>query len=219
MIDWIFQIGLSNAFVALLLAFAALIVGMRAKRAQLAHVLWLFVLIKLITPPLVNLPVASFRQVEPTTAVTGDDAVLTLLAMETSESEAPQSTTIFERVSDWWQRSQSTLAVLWILGSLAMVGRSFVLVRRFHRLLQESQVESTSELNSVAASLARELGLKQVPAVLMTTARISPMVWWVGGRVHVVMPVELMRTLKPAEWRMVLAHELAHVYRRDYSRC
>jgi beta-lactamase regulating signal transducer with metallopeptidase domain len=51
------QAGLSNALMAAGLALAAFGVGRLSRRPALAHALWLLVLLKLVTPPLVRVPV------------------------------------------------------------------------------------------------------------------------------------------------------------------
>lgn len=53
MIDLLLTVGLSNACLVLLLAIAAMLVGTRFERPHLAHLLWLLVFVKLVTPPLV----------------------------------------------------------------------------------------------------------------------------------------------------------------------
>ena len=57
MTDFLFQMGLSNACFSLALAIVAMIVGATAKRPHLAHLLWLLVFVKLVTPPIVTIPV------------------------------------------------------------------------------------------------------------------------------------------------------------------
>ena len=57
MIDLLIQIGLSNVCIALVLAIIALVVERSFKRPQLSYLLWLLVFIKLLTPPLVSIPV------------------------------------------------------------------------------------------------------------------------------------------------------------------
>src|SRR5262245_49854386 len=48
---------LSNVLLALLLAVVASFVQRRLRRPALAHILWVLVLVKLVTPPLVSVPV------------------------------------------------------------------------------------------------------------------------------------------------------------------
>ena len=57
MMDSLFQTGLSNACISLALALIATAVGALTKRARVAHLLWLLVFVKLITPPVVTIPV------------------------------------------------------------------------------------------------------------------------------------------------------------------
>jgi beta-lactamase regulating signal transducer with metallopeptidase domain len=51
------ETGLSNVLVAFLLAVIAAVVGRWGRRPALAHGLWLLVLVKLVTPPLVAVPI------------------------------------------------------------------------------------------------------------------------------------------------------------------
>jgi beta-lactamase regulating signal transducer with metallopeptidase domain len=57
-VDTVLQAVVSNALVASLLAVPAAAVSYRMRRPALAHGLWLLVLIKLVTPPLWNVPVS-----------------------------------------------------------------------------------------------------------------------------------------------------------------
>ena len=54
---WLVTMGLTNAALALPLAAVAFIVGRWSRRPALAHVLWVVVLLKLLTPPMVEVPV------------------------------------------------------------------------------------------------------------------------------------------------------------------
>ena len=55
--SWLLIVGLKNAILVAPLALLALGIGRYSKRPALAHVLWLIVLVKLLTPPLVDVPV------------------------------------------------------------------------------------------------------------------------------------------------------------------
>src|SRR6516165_5417908 len=52
----VLEVGLSNAVLAGLLALVAAVVSRVARRPALAHSLWLLVLLKLVTPPLLRVP-------------------------------------------------------------------------------------------------------------------------------------------------------------------
>ncbi|MCC2667831.1 MAG: peptidase family protein, partial [Armatimonadetes bacterium] len=64
--------------------------------------------------------------------------------------------------------------------------------------------------------LARKLGMSQRPAVLELEALASPLL--IAGRPPVVvLPTALLHSCSEAECRLMLAHELAHVQRRDLA--
>ena len=58
MTDLLVQIGLSNLLLSGVLAGLAYAVHRRGRYPTLAHLLWVFVLVKVVTPPLFTLPVA-----------------------------------------------------------------------------------------------------------------------------------------------------------------
>ena len=58
--------------------------------------------------------------------------------------------------------------------------------------------------------------MKPVPTIRTTRAQLSPLVWWVGGKVRVVIPQSLFDQMDVQYSQWILAHELAHVCRRDY---
>src|SRR4029453_13556267 len=62
--SWLVMACLKNAFLALPLVLAALAVGRLSRRPAFAHVLWVLVLVKLITPPLVDVPLGWKLDVE-----------------------------------------------------------------------------------------------------------------------------------------------------------
>lgn len=59
--SWLIETALANAAVAILLAAVISLVGRRVRRPAVLHVLWVLVLVKLVTPPLlpINIPVPS----------------------------------------------------------------------------------------------------------------------------------------------------------------
>jgi len=91
-----------------------------------------------------------------------------------------------------------------------------VRARFFHRFLLGASSEAPATLQHEASEIARILGLAAVPAIYTTDALISPMVCWSGGGVRVYIPSALLTSMEPAQSRWILAHELAHVRRRDH---
>ncbi|HVS39937.1 MAG TPA: M56 family metallopeptidase, partial [Gemmataceae bacterium] len=81
--ETLLRIGLSNAVAALLLALVVLAVACLWRRPAVLHALWLLVLIKLVTPPLVWLP-------EPWTAADSPPAPPTVASTAQAESAKAQ---------------------------------------------------------------------------------------------------------------------------------
>jgi hypothetical protein len=72
------------------------------------------------------------------------------------------------------------------------------------------------ELQEQAERIARRLGLASTPAIRTVSAHLSPLVWWIGGRVRIFIPRALLDQMEAHDWQWILAHELAHVRRRDH---
>jgi hypothetical protein len=68
----------------------------------------------------------------------------------------------------------------------------------------------------MANDVASELGKPLTAELLLSRAKLPPFVWWLGRRPQIVLPQKIMESLPPIEQRLVIAHELAHVHRKDY---
>ncbi len=228
MTELLLQIGLSNALFSLLLAFIALVLGLAFRRPQLTYVLWLLVLVKLLTPPVVSVPLApALWQATPGAAA---QPALKQPALSSPGLVGPAepadhaylagSGTTASRLStravNWLAAARTWLPPLLLLGSLLALAWSAVRVAGFHRRLAAEAEPAPAELQGVAAAIARRLSLRHVPGVYTTAAHLSPLVWWLRGRLAIVIPAELLQQLDAGQQQLVLAHELAHVRRRDY---
>ena len=108
------------------------------------------------------------------------------------------------------------LVGLWLAGTAAVLGWTLARTLRFHRSLLSASEPARPEVQRLARDVARRLGLAAAPAVYATRAQLSPMVWWAGGKVQVLIPSTLLAEMDGSELRCILAHELAHVRRRDH---
>lgn len=270
MIETLLQSGFSNAAFALVLSIIAILVGRGGKRAHLAHAIWVLVFIKLLTPPVVSLPVIEWpfagwanqtarnQLLDDETADARRDSLFSASPFSDStvwpelpeEKESgdfntgnvvPESdlaklgvgTRIqntnaensppVETGSQWRQAIAGMYMTLrpwilasWILGAGIVFARSLHRAFRFDRLLRNHVEPASQELLDEAHQLGWQLGLKRMPKVVTTRANLAPMVWWTGGEVRVILPAGLLESMDRSEWRLVLAHELAHVRRGDY---
>ena len=107
------------------------------------------------------------------------------------------------------------LASLWLSGSLAWFMLAASRILRFGRLLRNARA-APAALVEETRLVAKRLGLARTPDVVVIAARISPLVWALGRRSRLVLPEELSASLTREELRTLIAHELAHLRRRDH---
>jgi beta-lactamase regulating signal transducer with metallopeptidase domain len=190
------QLAASNLLASLCLAIAAYAVHRRGRYPVLAHLLWVLVLVKIVTPPLLTFSMAPIA------------GLATLPSGAPAERLSITSAAIDVGVAG--------LLLLWGLGSLLVLATSLWRIHRFDRLLRATSVAAPAEVQVIATQLAQRLDLRSTPAIFTTKARISPMTWWAGRGVRVVIPEALAGEIGEVQLRWVLAHELAHVKRRDH---
>ncbi|MDE2721231.1 M56 family metallopeptidase [Candidatus Palauibacter polyketidifaciens] len=205
MTDMILQIGASKLAISMGLAGLAWVAARRCGKPSLAHGLWLLPLAVLLVPPFVSIPVWS-GGVDPVGPVA---AIGSLRAQPTPSAAAT--------LLGWVREGgEEALVWLWLAGTAAVLGWTLVRTLRFHRSLLSASEPAPLEVRRLAREIARRLGLTATPAVYATRAQLSPMVWWAGGQVRVLIPSKLLAEMEESELRCVLAHELAHVRRRDH---
>ncbi len=238
----LWEIVLSNTLLVVVLAAGVAVAGRFWKNPLGLHLLWLLVLLKFITPPLmvIGLPLP----VEPSTAVS-DHAVspspgteVTSPGEDVSSSNEMMSAAMDRQIGPLL--SEKTVAHpdavvyappqvaprerfpwlivltwIWCLGIVCTVLWQARRILRFQRLLRAAEPAS-SDLLQMAAEVGQQLGLRQVPAIRMLPVRISPLVWSPGFRPQLVLPMDLFQRLEPAAQSSILAHELAHVRRKDH---
>ncbi len=210
MVGWI----ISNTLVGGLIAVLAFATDRWARRPALAHVLWVLVLIKLLTPPIVTLPIA----VDPSrltwlsdqwaghnrVADSRDDARMSSvgIALGTSQT-APRP--------GGSQSAVITIAVVWPGVSLLLSLWVALSARRLNGLINRNGRLDAAATQQVAALSAA----RRAPPVWLVTAVISPMLVGVGRGTRIVFPATLWSTLDGDSRRLLLVHELEHWRRCD----
>ncbi|MDE2796534.1 MAG: M56 family metallopeptidase [Gemmatimonadota bacterium] len=207
MTGFLLQIAASKLALSIALAAMVWLVQRCAARPAIVHSLWLLVLGSLLVPAVVPLRVLPERaEVEAVVApVEGAGA-----AHDTGMSR-------HEMGPQRWLRGngESLMVLAWFLGSIGFFGWTLVRTVRFQRKLMRAARPAT-RLRRHAAEIGGNLGLRRVPRIYTTHARLRPMVWWTGGRVRILIPSMFPAELDETELRALLAHELAHVRRRDH---
>ena len=234
------DIVVSNCLVAAALAGGVSLLGRCWKNPAALHLLWVFVLLKLVTPPVLTLPIAwpqahapiaaaeqeSNRNREPVSRVEhppvehvssaeirpSEGTLEAPASAATNGPDAAVAPSVAEgRVVPWLVVVTWTWSVGIALFAFAQAYR----ILRFRRLLRAAEPAPSGVLE-MAERAARRIGLRRVPRIVMLPVRIAPLVWSLSGRPRVVLPAALFDRLDRAAQGAILAHELAHVRRKDH---
>jgi RND family efflux transporter MFP subunit len=249
-VDAIFYAGLYNAAWTVILALAAA-AGARWWRSlpAVGHALWLLVLLKLVTPSLVQfaLPYTDVRARDgrapiapieprvhaPTARPPVDLGPAVSVRVAASNGRPPEashqggvtgrSALSLPPVPRHPARSEITskkvvpvLALSWLLGAVVCWSVVGLNSARFRRMIRSAR-PAPAALSARIGQVAERLGLRNIPTACLLPVRMSPMVWVpLAGPPHLVLPEELWGLLDATQQDAILAHELAHLKRRDH---
>jgi WD40 repeat protein/beta-lactamase regulating signal transducer with metallopeptidase domain len=105
--------------------------------------------------------------------------------------------------------------VVWLGGAALWLLITLCRVLRFQRLLRHAK-PAPEPLQEEAARIAKHLGLASCPRIWLIPGPVPPLLWAVGGRARLFFPQTLLPRLEDTERATLLAHELAHLARRDH---
>ncbi len=269
-------VGLSNAIVATGLAIIVLAVTRFWRHAALAHLLWMVVLVKLVTPPIFDLKISipvphdstvavatdSSRSMPPTDVdhadidskfeerfalqnetsrvgsngelvathdlpnylamdeVMASDSVFAIEQAQATVTDTPGPTRLEDQsalvnITAAWRKWSGVLAAVWLTGSLMMAAVALLRLYRFRRLIRRAAI-ATREVRDEVASVLEKTRVRSAPDVRVTGARIVPLIFSMGQRSVLLLPESLWSSFSREERSTVLAHELAHLHRRDH---
>lgn len=135
------------------------------------------------------------------------------------ESRIASRWPVFSVPSTFWTTFRNwsrPLLLMWLTGSVAYFAQVAIRLRRLARLLGRTR-PADDNMQAEVAAVAGRLRLARLPSARMTTAVAPPFVWSLFGRSWLVLPVALLEQLTRDELRTLLAHELAHLKRRDHQ--
>lgn len=222
-------LALSNAVLATFLAAFVAFATRLCRRPSVRHALWLLVLLKLVTPPLLPISVSWPRSEEskPLPAeMPPSDFVLPGPLADAANGRRPPAgeelhpsaeKTLYQPADadrsphSFWM---PFLIVLWLGGAMAWWILAAVRLRKFRCLLRKAQ-PAAAEVQAQGQRLAALLGLRRCPPILFASAPLSPMLWALGFSPRLLVPAELWRKLSAEQQDTLLAHELGHLRRGD----
>lgn len=218
--------ALSNTLFACGLALLTLVVARLSRNPHLAHTLWLLVLIKLVTPSFVEIPIAGPLAVAQRQLPTGVPAIKTHSSLvptsDFTHAHTQRSPTLDTRGRVVTATAQPTafrwsdiLLSGWFLGTIVFIGVALRRKVNLSRLIAQSPPAKT-DLVDDANWIAARMGLPVSPRIRTTTARISPLITGTGRRAVILLPQRMLTGMSRDQTHTVLAHELAHLRRRDH---
>jgi len=218
---WVEPAWMVTWLLAVLAALVALVVRARRLRsAAVRHALWWFALLAplVIVPARLGLTRARALVPLPVPAVAFE--VATGAVPEPMADAAPPripGSAPAPAASPWRPALGATdvLALLWLLGVAAFVTRLLVSHRRACRVLRASSPLAQEEWRAIFSSLCAEAGLRRPAALHRSDAICAPALY--GWQRPVVLLPESLLGLDREQARALLAHEVAHLRRRDFA--
>jgi beta-lactamase regulating signal transducer with metallopeptidase domain len=116
------------------------------------------------------------------------------------------------RIFGW----RAWLLAVWCIGVLCAIARILQQWRTARALLQNSETITDSALNRILHRLSTALRLRRTPLLYQSAFVCSPMLLGLF-RQRIILPTVMLASSTASHLEMVLAHELAHVRRRDLS--
>jgi len=197
----LFQMVLTNAALAAVLALAVALFARRLAHPWMARAAWLVILVRLLVPPAVPLRVLLPHP------PAGEDQV----AVTTEFAFLPPETHAARRAlplpSPWllvWLTGAVGLAGLWGRQALRLAG----VVRRGR--------PGPAELVGLVERRAGDLRIRPPRLLVVEDGCCPPAVLALPGRRVLLFPAGLLHLLRPAEMEALITHELTHLARRDH---
>ncbi|MEM7558559.1 MAG: M56 family metallopeptidase [Planctomycetota bacterium] len=200
------------------------------QRSHFNHALWVLVLLKCVTPPVVASPTSLFSWFEgslitkespaPVEQVSWTVQNLESAPLVTAEQVpaapvqvlAPDPVTI-----DLAQVAVSIAVYSWLLGILTVgviAATKLLLFRRKLHRTQSSDLQAHQTIQALTDEAASQLGLKRLVRVHLTKSPVGPAVMGLMRPV-ILLPEALVSHLKSERLSMLITHELVHLRRGD----
>ncbi|WP_417387049.1 M56 family metallopeptidase [Gimesia sp.] len=194
-----------------------------SERPALRHALWLLVLLKLVTPPLFAvplLPAVQFEQLPEEVSEKqnindhGQSVSVIPASSHTADFSLPQRGTS--------SHSKGTGALVSIILpcmslSVSMLLAGLVVLQRFRLVkLSTSFITPEKQLTESLHQVCHACQLSKPPELVVVNAFCSPMLWVGLRRTTIILPRSFTETLNDEQLQQILAHEVAHLVRKDY---
>jgi beta-lactamase regulating signal transducer with metallopeptidase domain len=214
------------------------------RRPHLAHLIWLVVLVKCLTPPLWSSPTGVFSWTMPRIAAAAHVASAAAPSTTTSlgslaapandllvDGRAKDAATAAPRtterpwpaspirarqpVSSWTAgRVARLLWMGWAVGALAYAGFALLMIIGTWRTIRASQVPCDETLAALLQTLAERLRVRSKSRLVLLSEPLGPMTFG-WIRPTIIVPQALVAGRSAGDLEPLLAHELVHIRRGD----
>lgn len=224
MTETLLRAAIVNAALALLLAVpAALASRFLRRRPAVAHALWLLVLLKLVTPPMLEVPL--FRAGEEPAAPSFPAQTAGLCCTREPDpgprlEQAPSQPSLALRALpevepttapfDW----RAPLLGAWLAGAAGVWWLALARLGRLERLLAQLP-PANGDLQDRVRRLSDRLGLRRTPRLWLVPGVVPPLLVACGRAPRLLVPAGLWARLDDDQRDALLLHELAHLRRGD----
>jgi beta-lactamase regulating signal transducer with metallopeptidase domain len=217
----------TSAVTAVMLPVVAVLCRLFERRPAVQHALWLVVLLKFATPSIVGWPWQVADLLRSATSLMPSSSDSPSMAVLSAEKSIHTFNVVAEGDTTWVGRGlgnlgstpgelhviTATLLSVWLVGAFLYALRQYRRVRKQALVIQRG-TDAPPELSAVVRDVALQLGLRPFPA-LIVRGIASPFVWCLG-RPKLVWPEDMICDHGAIAPRSIIAHELAHVGRRDH---
>ncbi len=118
-------------------------------------------------------------------------------------------------MTDWLEAHHVLIVLFWLLGFVFFLFRLGAGLWQVHKLQTQYVQPVESKWQAKIEVLSTRLGIKKAIALFESALVRSPMaIGWL--KPVILLPIGLVNQLSPAEVEAILAHELAHIARRDW---
>lgn len=200
----LFFVQITQVTVVILLALLIDAILLRTRNHRFRHVLWVLVLLKMLTPPVISSPLGVFSLAQMSIVVPSDcgDTISRTWLARTNEVVASHPTLV------------AGVVVVWLCGALLLTLVWVLRLRRVASGYDTDDRELVTKCEQLVADISRELKIARVPKLKVTSMRFGPAVFGLV-RPTVVVPEHLLSMLSEEQLRPILIHELVHIKRRD----
>jgi beta-lactamase regulating signal transducer with metallopeptidase domain len=204
-VDRLIEVALGNAAGALGLAVIAALVSPWIRRPTVVHGMWLLVILRLLVPPVIEiglLPSPPVDRAQGLARLAGPG----IHVQDVSGGSVP---------ADPKPHHPPVPLVVWGLGAMGVIALGTMRTRRLAQTLAGGR-PGDDEFRSHIEAAATTLGVRRPPRIRIVPTGIPPMVWAGMGRATLVLPQDLIDRLAGPQVQALIAHELAHLKRRDH---